>query len=131
MKFNYINSNKEESYYETIPLTKELYTSILEEDKEFLLKVSKNKDDRFQTKEIQEAAAEMLQNYGKGKDATFSPTKDNNVLILLALYKKVIKEGESQKNKNQTVKAQLRSYLASSKIRMFKKDKMSIVLDDK
>lgn len=130
MKFNYINSNKEESYYETIPLTKELYTSILEEDKEFLLKVSKNKDERFSTKEIQEAATQMLENYGKGKDGVFSPSNDDDVLIMLALTKKVLKEGENQKIKNQTTKAKLRSYLASSKIRMFKKDKMSIVLDN-
>jgi hypothetical protein len=131
MKFNYTNSNNEESYYETVPLTQELYTNILEEDREFLLNVSKNKDDRFPSKETQEAATEMLQNYGKGKDGVFSSSKNDNVLILLALTKKVLKEGEKQKTKIQTTKAELRSYLASSKIRMFKKDKMSIVLDNK
>jgi hypothetical protein len=40
MKFKYTNSNNEEAIFETIPLTEELYTELLEVDKEFLSNVN-------------------------------------------------------------------------------------------
>jgi hypothetical protein len=127
MKFKYINSNEEEALYEANPLTRELYTSILEADKNFLKKVSENQDCQFNEAHI-EAAKEMLENYGKGKDGVYKESKDDTSLILVAVKKEVIKKGETSKKKSSTPKAFLRQFLASSSIRMFKKDKMTIVL---
>ena len=128
MKFKYINSNEEEALYEANPLTSELYTSILEADKNFLEKVSEKQDCRFNDDHV-EAAKEMLENYGKGKDGVYKESKDDTSLILVAVKKEIIKKGETSKKKSSTPKAFLRQFLASSSIRMFKKDKMTIVLD--
>lgn len=129
MKFKYINSNNEEALYEANPLTRELYTSILEADKSFLEMVAEKKDSRFDPALYCVAATEMLENYGKGKDGVYKESKDDTSLILVTTKKEVIKKGETTKNKSFTPKAYLRQFLASSNIRMFKKDKMTIVLD--
>jgi hypothetical protein len=72
----------------------------------------------------------MLESYGKGKDSNFSKPKDENVLVGIATNKKIIKKAEGEvKTKSQTPKAILRKQLSSNQIRMFKKDKMTIVLD--
>lgn len=128
MKFKYINSNNEEALYEANPLTSELYASILEADKNFLETVSEKKDCRFDEAHVN-AASEMLKNYAKGKDGVYKESKDDTSLVLVATKKEIIKKGETSKKKSFTPKGFLRQFLASSNIRMFKKDKMSIVLD--
>lgn len=128
MKFNYINSTGEEAYYEITLLTNELYKNILETDKTFLEEVAQKK--HFQKEEIFKAAEEMLQNYGKGKDSSLSKSKDENVIVGVVTVKKVLKESlEPTKKKGDTPKSILRKHLSSNQIRMFKKDKMTSVLD--
>jgi hypothetical protein len=130
MKFNYTNSSGEEACYEVTPLTNELYKKILEEDRNLLLNISQKKNTSFNSEEYVLAATEMLEGYGKGKDSNFSKPKDENVLVGITTNKKIIKKAEGEaKTKSQTPKAVLRKQLSSNQIRMFKKDKMTIVLD--
>ena len=131
MKFYYINSQGEEALYEAIPLTKERYEDILNQDKEFLLKVSENQNSLFPLEDFHLAAAEMYKNYLKeNKNLNLKPKSESD-LILIVLSKSIKTEVLSKKKKPDTIKSKLREYLASSKIRLFKKDKMNIVLDTK
>lgn len=129
MKFKYSNFNGELALYEAEILSQEIYSNILNEDKKFLEEVASNKNSQFSTQEFLKAADQMLQNYNKEKNLDFSKNTKSDFLVMLVTQKQVLKEGETNKKEAQTPKAILRKKLLSNKIRMFKKDIMSIVLD--
>lgn len=130
MKFNYINSTGEEALYEITPLNESLYKKILEEDQNFLLEISQKKNSTFISEEYINAALEMLQNYKKKDDLNFSKSTRDGFLVGVVNNKTILKEITNKtKQKTKTPKATLRKNLASNKIRMFEKTKMTSVLD--
>jgi hypothetical protein len=124
MKFKYTNSNQEESYFEAIPLTSELYTELLEIDTEFLQNIVDGKEVFFSDESYKEAAKNMLISFGKGKESVVSTSKDNEILFVKE--KTIIKEGTKIKTTNPTPKKNIRSKMITNNIRAFKKEKMQL-----
>ena len=127
MKFKYTNSNNEEAMFDALPLTSELYSDLLEVDKEFLFNVSEGKEVFFSEQKYIEAAQSMLTSFGKARESTVPESKpsDGNVVLYIQ-NKTLLKEGDSIKNRSNTPKQELRTKLVTSQIRSFKKEKMEL-----
>jgi hypothetical protein len=130
MKFKYINSNNEESLNEAVPLTSELYTELLEVDKEFLENVSNGLEVFFNEPQYIEAAKDMLVSFGRGKESAVpSVNSDESSCLLYLNNKTILKPGNEIKHVSETPKKTLRSKLVTSKIRSFKKEKMELIVE--
>ena len=132
MKFTYTNSTGENALFEATPLTEDLYLEILKEDKEILTNISTGNiaNKSLSGQNFQNAAQQMLENFNKIKNSSFEKSdKEEDSCVLVVNSKQVLKEAESERYKPKTDKALIRQNLASSKIRMFKKSRMALVLD--
>lgn len=129
MKFKYINSVGEQALFEAVDLTDALYKNILKEDKLILQKIVKGKIQDFEAESYRTAAKQILENYERGKEAPQEKTKNSNECVMIVTSKQIIKPAEVARYKPNTEKSKIRNILESSKIRLFKKDKMNIVLD--
>jgi hypothetical protein len=126
MKFKYTNSNNEEAYFDTLPLTSELYEQLLEIDKEFLQNIVDGKETYFKDASFKEAAENMLKSFGKGKHVD-SPKTSEDMEILFVREKRILKETIlDNKQVTLTPKKLIRSKMITSKIRAFKKEKMDL-----
>ena len=96
MKFVYINSNGEKSLYEAEPLTGEVYGVILEQDRNVLEKISLglSEESNFNNELYQSTALQMLQNYGKGRDAVFSEKENTENCVLLIKSKTILEKNK-------------------------------------
>lgn len=128
MKFKYINSNEEEAQFEAIPLTSEIYKSLIEDDIRFLTDVSKGLNEKYTEAEFITAASDMLNTFGNDKEFGAPINSDLNFLAVIH-SKTIIKEAKSSKKISLTSKKILRSELQTGKIRAFKKEKMSEIQD--
>ena len=128
MKFKYTNSNNEEAFFEAVPLTTELYTELIEMDKEFLQNVAEGKEVFFKDEPLIEAAKSLLISFGKGKEIQPSSLSDTHE-VLLVTSKTILKEAEEYKKTNYTPKRIVRDKMITSKIRSFKKEKMELNFD--
>jgi hypothetical protein len=126
-KFKYQNNLGEEAEFEAVDLTNEIYEQLLDLDRQFLSGVVAKQEPFFEEQEFIDAAATMLKSHGLGKE-TKPVQKLDDSEILLVINRKVIKPVESKKKKTETPKQMLREKLASSKIRLFKKEKMQFQL---
>lgn len=126
--FNYTNSHGEEATYTGIPLDSSLYEQILLDDKGFLEEIATGNSSSFSSEEYVKAAKDMLISYGKGKQSTLTKNSDITNEIYFIQNKIVIKESSETKKSLQTPKAIIRKSLRSNSIRMFKKDKINLVL---
>jgi hypothetical protein len=126
MKFKYTNSNQEEAYFEAIPLTTELYTELLEIDTEFLHNIVEGKEVFFSDEVYKEAAATMLNSFGKGKENVTPAASSSENEILFVREKILLKEGLKNKQSSLTPKKIIRSKMITNNIRSFKKEKMEL-----
>lgn len=128
MKFIYTNSNNEEACYEATLLTPEIYENLLQQDTLFLNLVSAGQLEEYKDSKFTEAASSMLISFGKGREKS-APVETQNNVIVLVNKKTTLKKGDNMKLSSDTPKKILRNVLATSKIRAFKKEKMSEIQD--
>jgi hypothetical protein len=130
MKFKYTNSNNEVALMEAVPLTSELYTELLEVDREFLENVSNGLEFFFNEPQYIEIAKDMLTSFGRGREGSVPEVKpDDSSCILYLSSKTILKPGDKIKQSSETPKKTLRSKLVTSKIRCFKKEKMELIVE--
>lgn len=124
-KFLYTNSNGAQSLFEAVPLTSDLYSALILKDKEFLQKIIDNEIEEFrQDASFKDHAEQMLKKHGLGKDGVFAQKNQTDGKIMYVLNKTVLSKDSEKFEEKQTIRQKLRNSLPSSKIRLFKKEKM-------
>lgn len=124
-KFLYTNSNGTQSLFEAVPLTSDLYSALILKDKEFLQKIIDNEIEEFrQDASFKDQAEQMLKKHGLGKDGVYVQKNQTDGKIMYVLNKTVLSENSAKSEEEQTIRQKLRNSLPSSKIRLFKKEKM-------